>query len=119
MIQIEKISDNILKITPPEKLAIGDFPAIAPQIDAVIAQYGRVKLLIDASSFSGWENIAAFEEHAEFVKKHQKKVARIAVLAAHDWQHWLIGAVRIFVHPEVKAFGASQQAEALTWLGSA
>jgi hypothetical protein len=103
MIQIETILDNILKITAPEKLAIGDFDVIAPQIDAVIGQYGSVKLLIDASSFSGWENITAFEEHAEFVKKHQKKVARVAVVAAHDWQHWLIGAVRIFLHPEVRA----------------
>jgi hypothetical protein len=74
-IRIEEISDNILKIAPPEKLAIGDFPFDAPQVDAVIGQYGDMKLLI--------------------------------------------GAVRSFQHPEVKAFGARRQAEALEWLGSA
>jgi len=51
-----------------------DFRQIAPQVDS----------LIDASGFNGWENIAAFENHAGFVKDHQQKVERIAVIAGHD-----------------------------------
>jgi hypothetical protein len=31
-------------------------------------------LLIDASGFNGWEDIAAFGNHAGFVKNHQQKV---------------------------------------------
>jgi energy-converting hydrogenase Eha subunit G len=116
VIKIEIISANALKIIAPEKLNVDDFPKIAPQVDSVIRQYGKVRLLIDASGFKGWENIAAFDNHAKFVKNHQQKVERIAVIAGHDWQHWLIGAVRIFLHPEVRAYDKSHENEALQWI---
>lgn len=116
MIKTEIISPNALKIVVPDKLKADDFRQIAPQIDSLISQHGKIRLLIDASSFNGWENIAAFEKHAGFVKDHQQKIERIAVIAAHEWQHWLIGAVRIFVHPEVRAYDKSHASEALRWI---
>ncbi len=116
MIKTEIISPNALKIVVPDKLKADDFRQIAPQIDPLISQHGKIRLLIDASGFNGWENIAAFEKHAGFVKNHQQKIERIAVIAAHEWQHWLIGAIRIFVHPEVRAYDQSHASEALRWI---
>jgi hypothetical protein len=116
MIKTEIISPNALKIVVPDKLKADDFRQIAPQIDSLISQRGKIRLLIDASGFNGWENIAAFEKHAGFVKNHQQKIERIAVIAAHEWQHWLIGAIRIFVHPEVRAYDQSHASEALRWI---
>ena len=100
----------------PEKLKADDFRQIAPQIDSLISKNGKIRLLIDASGFNGWENIEAFENHVGFVKNHQQKVERIAVIAAHDWQHWLIAMVRIFVHPEVRAYDKNHESEALQWI---
>ena len=116
MIRTEIISANGLRITAPDKLKADDFRQIAPQVDSLISQNGKIRLLIDASGFNGWENLVAFENHAGFVKSHQKKVERIAVITAHDWQHWLIGAVRIFLHPEVRSYDKSQESEALQWI---
>jgi SpoIIAA-like len=116
MITTEIISANVLRIIAPGKLTADDFRQIAPQVDSLISQYGKIRLLIDASRFNGWENIAAFEKHAGFIKDHQQRVERIAVIAVHDWQHWLIGAVRIFLHPEVRAYDRSHQSEALQWI---
>jgi hypothetical protein len=79
-------------------------------------QQGEIRLLIDASHLEGWENVAALENHAAFVKSHQQKVARIAVIARHEWQHWLVGAVRVFLHPDVKVFDKSDESGALRWL---
>jgi hypothetical protein len=118
MIKTELISTNALRISLPDKVNADDFHKIAPQIDSLIRQYGTVRLLIDASGFNGWENIQAFETHAGFAKHHQQKVERIAVIAAHDWQHWLIAAVRIFVHPEARAYDKSHERDALQWIVS-
>jgi hypothetical protein len=115
-IKIDIISDNVLRITAPEKLKADDFRQIAPQVDSIISRYGKIRLLIDASGFNGWENITAFENHAGFVKNHQRKVDRIAVIVAHDWQHWLVGAVRVFLHPEVRAYDKGHESEALQWI---
>lgn len=116
MIKTELISGNILRVVAPEKLKADDFREIEPQVNSLISQQGKIRLLVDASRFNGWENIGAFEKHAGFVKTHQQKVERIAVIAGHEWQHWLIGAVRVFVHPQVKAFDKGQESEALQWL---
>jgi hypothetical protein len=118
MIKTKIISDNILRITAPEKLKADDFRQIAPQVDSMISRYGKSRLLIDASGFNGWEDIAAFGNHAGFIKSHQQKVDRIAVIVAHNWQHWLIGAVRVFLHPEVRAYDKDRESEALQWIVS-
>jgi hypothetical protein len=86
------------------------------QIDSIISRYGKIRLLIDASGFSGWENTAAFENHAGFVKKHHQKVERVAVVVSQDWQRWLIGAVRMFLHPDVRAYDKDNEGEALEWI---
>ena len=116
MIKIEAVRDNVMRVTAPEKLKADDFQKIAPQVDSILQRYGKVKLLIDATAFNGWENIAAFENHAAFVKSHQQKIDRIAVIIAHDWQHWLIGAVRVFLHPQVRAYDKGHESEALQWI---
>lgn len=116
MIKTEIISANVVKITAPDKLKAGDFQEILPQIDSLISRNGKIRLLIDASGFNGWESIEAFENHAEFVKNHQQNVERIAVIVGQEWQHWLVGAIRMFVHPDVIAYDQSHKRDALQWL---
>ena len=102
MIKTEIISANVLKIVPPKKLKADDFSQIAPQVDSLILHHGQIRLLIDASECDGWENVSAFETHARFIGNHQQKVERIAVIVGHQWQHWLIGMAKLFVHPEAR-----------------
>ena len=89
---------------------------LAPQIDSLLQQQGNIRLLVDASNFGGWEDIAAFEKHIGFVKNHHQKVERIAVLVGHNWQYWVIGTMRVFLHPEVQTFDKGQEAEAQKWI---
>jgi hypothetical protein len=116
MIKTEPILANALKITVPEKLKADDFQQLAPQVDSLIQQQGKIRLLIDASNFGGWENIGAFERHISFVKNHHQRVERIAVITGHDWQHWVIGTIRLFVHPEVRTYDKGDESKALQWI---
>ena len=116
MIKTEVIAPNALKIVAPERLKADDFRQLAPQVESIINRYGKIRLLIDGTRLEGWSDMSAFEAHAMFVKDHQAKAERIAVIAPHEWQHWLIGAVRVFLHPEVRAFESDQEDEALRWL---
>jgi len=118
MIKIEATASNILKVTPTETLKTDDFRQIARQIDAVIRQQGKIRILVDATHFNGWENMEAFEKHMGFIKSHHKSIERGAILAGHAWQHWLAGVIRLFVHPQIRAFDKNQQAEAEQWIGA-
>lgn len=117
MITIENINGNIVKVTPSETLKADDFAQLAPKADALIRQHGKIRLLVDATKFNGWENMAAFEKHMGFVKSHHKSVERIALIAGHAWQHWLAGALRMFVHPEVQVFDKNEADKAQRWIG--
>ena len=44
MIKTELISANALKIVAPDKLKADDFYQIAPQIDSLISQRGKIRL---------------------------------------------------------------------------
>ena len=116
VIKTEAISPSALKIIPSEKLTEADFHGLAPQVDAIISKFGQARLLIDVSAFHGWESYAAFQAHASFIKNHQRNVERIAVIVGHDWQHWLVDAVRMFLHPEARAFNKSGEHEARRWV---
>ena len=118
MIKIERIADGVLKVVPLTKLQAGDFAELAKQIEPIIRQTGHLRPLIEASHLAGWKDLGALEEHAAFVKSHQEKVERIALIAAHEWQRWLVSAIRLFLHPEVRVFESGQEGEALRWLKS-
>jgi hypothetical protein len=116
MIKIENITANIVKVTVPETLKADDFLQLAPKADAFIRKFGKIRLLVDASQFNGWENTAAFEKHMGFVKAHQKSVERGALIAGHAWQHWVVGIFKIFVHPEIRVFDKNEADAALAWI---
>lgn len=112
----EVLPDNILKIKVSEKLKESDFTALAPQTDAMIREYGHIRLLIDATAFNGWSDMEAARKHFAFVRDHQKKIERVALIAGHAWQHWIAGMASVFVHPDIKVFDNGRQAEAEEWL---
>ncbi len=116
MIEVQTLSPNSFKITPSGKLTEDDFTRLAPPIDAAIAEHGQIRLMIDASGFRGWDSFAAFERHAGFVRSHQRKVERLAVVTGHDWQEWLVDTMRMVLHPDARAFARGSEAEALQWL---
>ncbi len=116
MIKIANLSANIIEVTVPETLKADDFLQLAPKADALIRTYGKIRLLIDATEFNGWENTAAFEKHMGFVKAHQKSVERGALIAGHAWQHWVAGIIKIFVHPEIRVFDKNEADAALRWI---
>ncbi|NEU14943.1 STAS/SEC14 domain-containing protein [Methylobacterium sp. BTF04] len=116
MIKLEVISPGVLKIIAPVKLSADDFAHLAQKLDSILKHEGKVRVLIDATQLDGWDSTAALEQHAAFVKTHQKRVERIAVIAQHDWQHWLVGAVKVFLHPQIRVFDKSAADQALQWI---
>jgi hypothetical protein len=114
MLKTEILAPSVLKIVAPETLTPTTLLALAlaSQVDSIIKDHGEIWLLIDASHLEGWDSLATLEKHAGFVKAHQAKVTRIAVVARRDWQHWLVGAVKVFLHPEVKSFDPGHESDA-------
>jgi hypothetical protein len=114
MIETAVLAPGTIQLTLPEKVAPGDFEALATRIDPVIREHGEINVLIDATKFHGWENTSAFERHAQFVREHEHNISRLALVVGHEWQKGLAAVISSFVHPAVKAFDHIDEARA--WL---
>lgn len=116
MLKIEHHTSNLLELTIADKLDKDDFETLATQADALITQYGTLRILINASAFNGWHDLRAVETHFGFVKNHHQKVERLAIIAGHQWQHWLASAIKLFLHPEIKVFNKDETTQARSWI---
>tara|TARA_R110002095_G_scaffold177341_1_gene154652 strand:+ start:1761 stop:2132 length:372 start_codon:yes stop_codon:yes gene_type:complete len=116
MIKIENTTTNVVQITVPETLKANDFSDVSVKVDALIQKHGKIKLLLNASQFNGWDNISAFEKHMAFVKSHHNSIERAAVITGHIWQHWVVGVLKIFIHPEIRVFDENEFDQAQEWI---
>ena len=116
MIKFEPLSASAIKIVPSDKLTVADFRLLGPQVDAMLDRSDRIRLLVDASRFEGWESFKAFELHSGFVKIHQRYVERLALVVGQGWPEWLVETIRMFLHRDGKAFELASEAEAVQFI---
>lgn len=109
---------GILILHPHGKLEAGDFARLGEVVDPYIAKAGGLKgLMIEASSFPGWDDFAALTSHIRFVKDHQANIRRVAFVSDAQVLSAVPKIASMFVSAEVRSFPASSRDEALLWLG--
>ncbi len=106
----------MLKVKISGKVDEMDFVKLVPHVDRMINSHGSIDFLIDATAFYGWSDMQDAKKHFDFVREHQMKIGRIALIAGDAWQHWIAGAVSVFVHPEISVFEPGHLLKARTWL---
>lgn len=120
-LQFDLLEDSgVLILRPHGALEAGDFDRVGEAVDPYIEARGGLKgVLIDAEHFPGWDDFAALTSHLRFVKDHQKKVGRVALVSDDRLIAVMPAIASKFVSAEVRSFGSSERDQALVWLGSA
>lgn len=118
MLQHELLRDlGILKLKPKGKLKAEDFQALAGVVDPYLEQKGELKgIVLEAVKFPGWENFAGLLSHLRFVRDHQKKVRRIAIVSDAKLLKVAPKIAKHFVKAEVRRFEAGDTDAALAWI---
>ncbi len=118
MIRFELLRDKgILVVRPEVALRAEDFATIAAEVDPYIAAQGGLRgLMVVAPSFPGWENFAGLIGHLQFVRDHQRKIERVAVLTDNHVLKVAQAVADHLAHPEFKLFEPKNEAAALLWL---
>lgn len=108
---------GILVLRPRDDLERGDFERVAAAVDPYIERHGGLKgIAVIAPDFPGWDDFAALIAHVKFVREHQAKVARVALVTSSHFLAALPRLARLFLKAEVRHFDTSAEAEALAWL---
>ncbi|HTS54836.1 MAG TPA: STAS/SEC14 domain-containing protein [Burkholderiales bacterium] len=118
MLQHELLRDRgILILKPDGALRAEDFTALAAAIDPYIEQNGKLNgLMIEASSFPGWEDFAALLSHLRFVRDHHRQIRRIAVVSDSPLLTTAPKIASHFVSAQLRTFAADARPAALAWI---
>lgn len=108
---------SVLHIKPVLALTAEDFLQISKTIDPYIKQHGSLKgLIIEAMKFPGWKNINAFIAHVKFIKNHQAKIQKIALVTNSKLAELAKNCIGPFVRPQIKHFPYDQIELAKQWI---
>ncbi|MFM8330948.1 MAG: STAS/SEC14 domain-containing protein [Candidatus Methylumidiphilus sp.] len=107
---------NIATITVQGQLLKHDYDQMLRESGRIIAEVGRVKLLIVGKSFAGFEKARGWGD-LSFMMEHDEDVVKIAIVAELRWRDELLmffsAGMRV---AEVKFYTPEQQGWAEAWL---
>ncbi len=108
---------NVLVFQATGKLTDEDYQNVwIPQLEAVIRQYGKARVVMDMSEdFHGWK-IAALWDDFCFGIAHRNDFEKMSVVGGSQWVEWGTKLAQLFINGEVKCFPANARDEAVAWI---
>jgi hypothetical protein len=114
--RLDKV-DSILYVRPKSKLEEGDFVQLAKTVDPHIEERGNLAgLIIEVTSFPGWETLGAMAGHFRFVRDHHKHIKKIGVVTDSPMGNVAEHLASHFVAAEIRHFPAGELEAAKQWV---
>jgi hypothetical protein len=109
---------SILHVRVKSALQKSDFEQLARQVDPYIERTGNLAGLIleVPATFPGWNSFGALASHLRFVRDHQKRIRRIALVTDSEVGKVAADLVSHFVSAQIRRFPASQLELAGRWI---
>ncbi len=110
-------SQSILYLRPKSALAAEDFAEVAQLVDPHIEETGGLAgIIIEVSSFPGWQDFRAFVAHVRFVQDHHRQVKKVALVTDSPFGDIAEHLASHFVSAEIKHFRAADVEAAREWI---
>ncbi len=97
------------------KLTHDDYQKLLPTLEKIIAEEGRVSLLLELENFHGW-NMEAARDDYQFASHHRHSFERIAIVGDRRWEKWLTRLASPFIDGQVRYFTHDQLPQAWDWV---
>ena len=108
---------NILDIQLTGKLTKEDYLQFVPQIEEMIREHGRIRLLLEMRDFRGWDAGALWED-LKFDLRHFNDIERLAMVGEKKWEKGMAVFCRPFTTAEIRYFDRSEAEQAHQWLAA-
>jgi len=112
---IEDHEGKVLTVRATGKLETEDYDHFLPEIERLIKQHGKIRVLFDMHDFHGWKLGAAWED-LKFDIKHYADIERLAVVGERDWEKWMTTFCRPFTTAKIKYFDHQDREQAVEWV---
>ena len=117
-LRLEKNADHkIVIVSASGRLLKEDYEHFVPEVERLIKEMGKLRLLFEMRDFHGWDAGALWED-IKFDLKHFADVERLAMVGEKKWEEWMAKFCRPFTTAEIRYFDQSQAEEARSWITS-
>jgi hypothetical protein len=111
----ERQDGKVLEVQVQGKLTKDDYEAFVPEIERLIRQHGKMRVLFYMHDFEGWSAGALWED-TKFDARHFRDIERLALVGETKWQEGMSVFCKPFTTAKVRYFDHSQLAEARQWI---
>lgn len=108
---------KILDVKLGGKLTRQDYETFVPEVERLIKQSGKIRMLVQMTDFHGWE-VGALWEDIKFDLKHFGDIERLALVGDSKWEKGMAAFCKPFTTASIKYFDESKQADARAWIQS-
>lgn len=92
-----------------------DYPPLIAEFRRLVALHGKIRVLLDMSSFHGW-NAGALWEEIKFDLQHLNEMERLAVIGEKRWQHAIADVAGVVLPNATRYFDVTEAAQARSWI---
>jgi hypothetical protein len=107
---------KVLTVQASGKLEASDYETLAPRVEGLIRDEGKLDMLLVLRDFHGWTAGALWED-IKFDVKHFRDIRKLAVVGESKWEKGMAAFCKPFTTAAVKYFPMEQMGSARTWIG--
>jgi hypothetical protein len=111
----EELGGKMLEIELSGKLSRADYEQFVPEVERLIRQHGKLRLLVRMHDFHGWE-LGALWEDIKFDIRHFRDIERLAFVGDRRWEAGMATFCKPFTTATIRYFDLSKAEEAVHWI---
>ena len=111
----EELGGKVLVIKLSGKLTKEDYQHFVPEVERLIGQHGKIRMLVEMHDFHGW-SMGALWEDVKFDFKHFRDIERLALVGHRKWEAGMATFCKPFTSASVRYFDESKTDEATRWV---
>ena len=109
------LEGRYLEVHLTGKLSEQDYEEAGPQIEELIREHGKLRILCDMHDFHGW-TFGGLWQDVKFDIKHFHDVERLAFVGEKRWQEGMAAFCKPFTSAKTRYFERFEMDEARKWL---
>jgi hypothetical protein len=106
---------KVLMIKLTGKLTRDDYEHFIPEVERLIEQHGRIRILVQMHDFHGWSAGGLWQD-IKFDLKHFRDIERLAVVGEKAWEHGMAAFCKPFTAARVRYFDRCDAGKAEAWI---
>ena len=106
---------KLLTVKVSGKLTGEDYDGFVPEVEKLINEAGKIRILFEMHDFHGWTAGALWED-IKFDLKHFADIERLALVGERKWEKGMASFCKPFTTAVIRYFDVSEHDQAVKWL---